>query len=233
MTSPRFEWDAWYQDGNTQRYPWDRVVSFVFRRAPKDRARSEVRILEVGCGAGSNLWFAAREGFSVCGIDGSATAIETARRRFAAEGLSGEFVTGDFTRTLPYPDARFDLAIDRGAIFCADYAGGRRAIDEIGRVLKPGGIFLFGPYSRRHSSYASGTLRGDGRVGDISRGTMMGVGDLCFYSEEMVREALSTGWTILSLSHHESRTATGGGSSPDAPDADVHAEWSVVARRTP
>jgi 2-polyprenyl-3-methyl-5-hydroxy-6-metoxy-1,4-benzoquinol methylase len=75
-------WEEKYSAGHAQRYPWDPVVTFIFRNAPRDRPRSEVRILEVGCGTASNLWFAAREGFNVAGVDGGESAIAYAKQRF-------------------------------------------------------------------------------------------------------------------------------------------------------
>jgi hypothetical protein len=58
-------WDEIYGQGrHFNHYPYDAVVSFVFNNRPGDRPRDQVRVLEVACGAGNNLWFAAREGFS-------------------------------------------------------------------------------------------------------------------------------------------------------------------------
>lgn len=224
------DWEMRYREGYVQRYPWDKVVTFVFRHAPRDRPRREVRILEIGCGSGSNLWFAAREGFSVAGIDGSATAIEAVRRRFREEGLEGDFAVGDFTQPLPFADSTYDLAIDRGSIVCVGFSAARRAVGEVHRKLKPGGLFLFNPYSRTHTSFAAGTPAEDGLVRDVAGGSLVDVGPLCFYSEEMVREILAEGWEILGLSHVELRSSTTG-DSPLKPDADVHAEWSAIARK--
>ena len=219
-------WQQKYLTGLRSRYPWDIVVSFVFRNAPAGVPAEEVRILEVGCGTGSNLWFAAREGFRVTGVDASAAAIAAAEERFAAEGLEGEFVVADFSEPLTSPPDHFDLAIDRGSITCTGFSSGRKCLREIRRCLKPGGRLLFNPYSRAHTSYAAGVPAADGLVRDIRRGTMVGVGQLCFYSEDMVREVLSDGWVIESLSHTETRTLPGPSEEPD-----VHAEWRVVARR--
>ena len=83
-------WEEKYASGHSQNYPWDAVVSFVFRHAPRSIPRSEVKILEVGFGTGANLWFAAREGFDVSGIEGSKTAVLGARNRFAKENIAGD-----------------------------------------------------------------------------------------------------------------------------------------------
>lgn len=91
------------------------MVSFVFHNAPQSFAREDVRILETGCGAGSDLWFAAREGFKVTYIDGSARAIEYSMERFALEGLVGDFHVGELS-DLPIVEECFDLAIDRTAL---------------------------------------------------------------------------------------------------------------------
>ncbi len=217
-------WSEIYAGGHRQRYPWDCVVSFVFRNAPHDRARSEVSILEVGCGTASNLWFAAREGFRVTGLDGSADAIATARERFVEDGLEGELTVGDFT-DLPYGDDVFDLAIDRAAITCSGRAAGRRAIAEVCRVLRPGGRFFFNPYAAGHSSEATGRPGPDGVVVDIEGGTLTGVGQICFYGETDIAQAFGEGWELISQSHVALTERLG---SIDQ----IHSEWRVIAEKT-
>lgn len=224
------EWESRYRGGLLQRYPWDHVVSFVFRHAPRDRPPSDVAILEIGCGSASNLWFAAREGFNVAGIDGSPTAISWARRRFAEDGLAGELVVGDFTRPLPFAAATFDLAIDRGAIVCVTYSAGRHALREIWRTLRPGGLFLFNPYSQEHTSYLCGAPDAEGFVREVMAGALVGTGPLCFYDEAMVRRAVADDWELVSLSHVTRRTSTGD-ASPLANGAEVHAEWTAILRK--
>jgi SAM-dependent methyltransferase len=213
---------AIYSEGHhLNRYPYDFVVSFVFRHAPA-RPRNSVSILEVGCGVGNNLWFAAREGFSVCGIDGSSSAIAHARRRFADEGLEADLRVGDFG-SLPFADESVDLAIDRGALTCASFTAASQAIAEIRRVLKPGGSFMFNPYSTRHTSCVSHLRSADGVVAEVKTHEQIGVGQLCFYDETDVRRVLGEGWEILALEHGELRNHFSG---------DVVATWQVTCRRT-
>ncbi|GFM35151.1 class I SAM-dependent methyltransferase [Desulfovibrio subterraneus] len=211
-------WEERYASGHCQRYPWDMVVSFVYSSLPRDVARNEIRILEVGCGTGSNLWFAAREGFSVAGLDASESAIRFAVDRFAKEGLEGDFRIGSFT-SLPFENAIFDLVIDRAALTCTGFSHSRMAVDEIYRVLKAGGKMLSMTYSKEHTSYCSGDCVGDGLIDNISAGTLTGIGQVCFYSKEDLQNLFSQ--FIISKMTHITKNEV-------YPHSDwVHSTWCV------
>lgn len=217
-------WEDIYQEGRQlNRYPFDMVVSFVYRNLPKGKPRGEIHLVEVGCGAANNLWFAAREGFQVAGIDGSASAIEYARKRFEADGLKGDLRVGDFTR-LPWEAGQFDLAVDRGALTNCGLASCREAVAEVRRVLRVGGRFFFNPYSVMHSSHASGRPGPDGVTADISGGDLQGMGAICFYGRREVEAALAEGWRIHALAHVEWMDVL-------KPQYNVRAEWQVVAEK--
>ena len=224
-------WHDIYAQGRVQYAPWDSVVTFLFRNAPKDVPRHEVRILEVGCGTASNLFFAAQQGFSVAGIDGSPKAIEFARKRFEGAGLRADLHVGDFTADLPFTDAVFDLAIDRGAITCASFHGAKQCIAEVGRVLKLNGRFFFNPYSDRSSSAASG-CNAEGRQGpgglreNITEGTLTGVGQVCFYGLADIFSVMDMAeWRLLQMQHSEYFDCL-------QPKREMHAEYRVVAEKT-
>jgi SAM-dependent methyltransferase len=215
-------WETKYAAGHEERYPWDAVVSFVFRHAPRGCPRSEVRLLEVGFGTGSNLWFAAREGFQVAGIEGSPSAVARACTRFTEEGLDGDLRVGDFA-SLPFEDQSFDLVVDRGALTCVGHTVAARAIGEIRRVLKPGGRFLFTPYGAHATSAASGVGDDDGLRHEMTDGTMVGVGHIAFYNEARIR-ALLCDWNVRSLARLDSIELI-------AESPVVHGEWRVVAEK--
>jgi len=217
-------WEQIYCEGRQlNRYPFDLVVSFIYNNYPRHKPRHETRILEVGCGSANNLWFAAREGFRVAGIDGSPSSIDYAQKRFNEEGLTGDLRVGDFTQ-LPFEDNSFDLVIDRCLLTCCGQASAQRAVAEIGRVLLAGGKFLFNPYSDRHSSYTSGRPGPDGLTLDIAAGTLVGVGQICFYSRREVDAIFAAGWKMLSVQHLEIAEEV-------QAQRLVHAEWRIVAEK--
>ncbi len=216
--------DTIYGTGNhLNKYPYDNVVAFIFRNFPRNKPREDVKILELGSGAGNNLWFAAREGFSVTGIEGSKSAVDFANKRFKEEGLEGKFLVGDFT-DLPLEDNSFDIVIDRGSIVCVALEAGKKAIAEAYRTLVKGGTLFFNPYSQAHTSFGSGTLQENGQVSNIQHGTLTGVGELCFYSHRDVLNALPKDkWNIKSIKHKEFKEIN--------VNQTVHAEWEVIAEK--
>jgi Methylase involved in ubiquinone/menaquinone biosynthesis len=133
-------WESLFRECEWGKYPSEPLIRFVARNFYQASDRSQVRLLEVGCGPGANLWYMAREGFSVYGIDGSRTAVDRAYDRLNREcpGWHGELVRGDFA-TLPFPGDFFDGVIDHEAVYCCSFDVSRRVYAEIWRTLKPGG----------------------------------------------------------------------------------------------
>jgi SAM-dependent methyltransferase len=216
-------WEEKYAAGHAQYYPWDMVVSFVFRNAPRNRPRSEVRILEVGFGTGPNLWFAAREGFDVAGIEGSASAVAFAQKHFDQDGLTGDLRVGDFTK-LPFDHDSFDLVIDRGSLVCVGSESQKEAVSEIRRCLRKGGRFLHNPYADSHSSMRTGEQGPDGLTVNITGGTLVGVGQLHFTSRSEINKRFDEGWRLLQVQRREWTDMLGVA-------GDIHAEWVVVAEK--
>jgi ubiquinone/menaquinone biosynthesis C-methylase UbiE len=208
------------------RYPFDNIVTFIYRNYPRHKPRSEIRILELGSGAGNNLWFAAREGFQVYGIEFSESAVAFARDRFAQDGLQGHFIVGSFTH-LPFEENFFDLIFDRGSLVCVSFPDACKTIREAARVLLPGGRLFLNPYSRAHTSFSCGRLdEATLLTRDIAGGTLVGVGSLCFYDEKMV-DALITesGLQIISKKHKVITEIAHG------VEQHIHAEWEVTAQK--
>src|SRR5687767_8302292 len=73
------------------------------------------RVLDVGCGAGTDLVRFARGGAIVTGVDVSRAAIELARRNFEQQGLAADLREADGEH-LPFPDNSFALAFAHGVV---------------------------------------------------------------------------------------------------------------------
>ena len=138
-------WDRVFAGGRWGRYPGEELVRFVARNFQSASDRSAVKILEVGCGPGGNLWYLAAEGFATFGIDGSSIAIDQARKRLdeAAPSWSrtGGLFVGDVNK-IPLPDACVDAVIDSECVYCNRLEDSKLIYREIARVLRPGGMLF-------------------------------------------------------------------------------------------
>lgn len=195
-------WETVYRERATpMKYPFEVVVRYVMRHLGQLRRlqpEARPRLLEVGCGMGNNLWFAAREGCEVTGFDAVPEVIDFARARFVADGLSAKLSVGLFGK-LPHADASFDLALDFGGLTCTGRSVAAETIREVHRVLVPGGKFLFTPFSTDDTSFTASEPGPDETRVHITGGTVRGVGQICFYSRADLETALGPGWRLLSL----------------------------------
>jgi SAM-dependent methyltransferase len=106
------------------------------------------RLLEIGCGIGTDLLRFAQGGARVAGVDLSETAIRLARRNLELHGATGagRLCVADGAR-LPFADASVDVVYAHGVI---QYSAQPRCIvEEALRVLRPGGEAIFMVYNRR------------------------------------------------------------------------------------
>ena len=113
----------------------DKDVGVRFGAALGEAARG--RLLDVACGPGVVTAAVAAQAASVVAFDATEQMLEKARARCAKAGLHNvEFRRGDAEK-LPFAEAEFDGAVTRAAIH--HFAAPQRALDEIFRVLRPGG----------------------------------------------------------------------------------------------
>jgi ubiquinone/menaquinone biosynthesis C-methylase UbiE len=135
------ELENFYCSNNGNLYPDPSLVRFIARNYYSAPKRKDIRIMEIGCGGGGNLWYLAREGFSVYGIDGSITAINKSKSVLSKEGLAANLRTGDF-KNLPYDDNYFDAVIDITSVQHNDDNAIKKIVHEVHRVLVSGGRYF-------------------------------------------------------------------------------------------
>jgi ubiquinone/menaquinone biosynthesis C-methylase UbiE len=110
--------------------------------------RPAPRVLDVATGTGRLPLLLGRQDWftgTICGLDLAPAMLERARAKIDATGL-GERVTfyeGD-AGMLPWPDASFDLVTSLEAL--EFFPRPRRALAEMVRTLKPGGVLVVSKY---------------------------------------------------------------------------------------
>jgi ubiquinone/menaquinone biosynthesis C-methylase UbiE len=178
-------------------YPNEELLRFLGREfGLSDGKCADLRVLEVGCGSGGNLWMLAREGAVAHGVDISVTGLRLCREMLASWETSAALVRADFT-TLPYRDGVFDIVLDIVSLQHLPLKGHRLAFAEIRRVLRCGGKFFsyhlgIESYSFEHGG---GRLVDPLTVDNISNpaAPLSGNGITCFLDEDtstsLLREA--------------------------------------------
>ena len=123
-------------------YPNEEFIRFMGRNffgMPSEN-RKNIKILEVGCGNGPNLWMVAKEGYQAYGLDSSHTSLKICKELFKKWAVCGELYLGDL-RSLPFKDDYFDAVFDVRAIEYITYTEHKKCYREIRRILKDGGRF--------------------------------------------------------------------------------------------
>ena len=110
-------------------YHLDRSHMARFRQLPPGS-----RVLEVGCGGGQMRHWVQSKGWHYCGTDVSKTRVNSDLQRFGGPDFLSD------AHNLPLADNSFDLVYS--AAVTEHLAAPHLAIQEIFRVLKPGGLYL-------------------------------------------------------------------------------------------
>jgi SAM-dependent methyltransferase len=137
--------------------PWMREVMGFDKFADQ-------RLLEVGCGMGTDLLQFARGGALVTGVDLTPRSVEISRHHFHLYEMRGDFSLSDAER-LPFPDNTFDVFYSNGVLHHTPDT--QATIREAHRVLKPGGTAKVMLYHRNSWAYffelmfRQGIIRGE------------------------------------------------------------------------
>jgi len=195
---------------DAQEQHWEKTLSAkpdMFGRVASEPARyaaevftkeNKKRILELGAGQGRDTLFFAQNGFDVCALDYSESGLKGILRKAQASGVAKlvSAIRHDVRNPLPFDDETFDACYSH-MLYCMALTTAELEFlsEEIGRVLKPGGINI---YTARHTNdpdYRTGIHRGE---------DMYEVGGFTvhFFSREKVAH-LAKGYEIVSVDEFE------------------------------
>jgi ubiquinone/menaquinone biosynthesis C-methylase UbiE len=125
------------------RYRYDKMP--YLREVVTSTSLRGKRILEVGCGPGVDLVHLAATGARVTAVDLTPEAVSLARRHLEVRGLDATVQEANAER-LPFDEGTFDVVYSHGVLHHT--VDTQRAIDEVRRVLKPGGEAVIMLYHR-------------------------------------------------------------------------------------
>lgn len=148
------------------------------------------RVLEIGCGIGSDAEEFAKAGAEYVGIDLSEQSVALSQNRFEVLELEGEFHVKDASKS--FADlGTFDLVYSYGVIH--HFPGIDTIIENVKEVLVPGGEFRFMVYAKNSWKYAM-----------IQKGldqfeAQAGCPYAQAYSKDEIQHLLEDGWKIERL----------------------------------
>jgi len=192
-------WEEIFRIRAWGKYPPEEFIRFMAANFYRHPRRHEVKVFEAGFGTGANLWYAAREGFTVNGLEGSHAGCELACARLDVEvpgwrAHGADLRVGDICACLPWPDDSFDAVLDSDAATCNAHEEAKALYGELHRVAKPGGKLYVRTPAAGTWGEGTGTPQGRGQW-QCAEGPFAGTGVVRFTTEDDLRDLLAA-WRI-------------------------------------
>jgi len=131
---------------------WNMWAEYDFFR---DYIKGGDSVLDAGCGNGRLLELLKDKNINYIGVDVSDKLIELAKKRYP----ENRFLVAD-NLNLPFPDSNFDKAFSIAVLHHIPSAELRKkALLELKRVLKPGGILILTVWDIRHKKALPSALK--------------------------------------------------------------------------
>lgn len=213
-------WEAAWRERNAHEL-WSVPDAEVVALLETLRGEGAKRVLDLGFGLGRHVILFAREGFDTYGIEPAQSGFAYCEGWLEAEGLRADIRIGEMTE-LPFEDGFFDFVLSWNVIYHGTLSQLRRALWEICRVTRQGGLVYVTLNSTRNKHYGQGT--------EVEPNTflnpMKADGDLPHhYSDEDEVKALFEDWDVVRMEEQEESLA--GMTDPDS----YH--WMILARKSP
>ena len=182
-------WEEIHSQREWGKYPSESVIRFVARNYYHgDRAKT--KILDFGCGAGSNTWYLAREGFDTFAFDGSKSAVGRVQKRLEEEHLEADLRVRD-ALNLDYEQESFDCIIDNAVIYANLSENIRKMFEEVYGLLKKGGKLFSVSFSTNTTGYGIGKRLEENTYSDIQEGCLADRGTAHFFDKKELHDILN------------------------------------------
>ena len=156
-------------------------------------------VLDMGCGLGRHALLFAKNGFDVTAMDISEEALSFLKEEAVKQGLNISCINANM-ESMPFPDNTFDCIFAMHSAGHADTEGMHRIMNEIKRVLKPGGAILITLCSKETWTYAeSGLPKVDANTVIKTDGPEQGVPH--FFVDKNDIENLFEGFELITVRH--------------------------------
>ena len=134
-------------------YPNTDLISFIkSSNTYKNINRKKIKVLEVGCGSGSNLWMLSKENFDTNGLDISETGLQLCKKMLKKWNVNAKLSIGSMT-DLPFSKGFFDLIIDVVSMQNLNFEEHLLSWNSINHCLKQNGLFFSIHLGKKTSSY--------------------------------------------------------------------------------
>lgn len=149
----RERWASTYRETPYQDLPWFHTFPepWIVEAVDARWVPADGRVLDIGCGAGTNVLWLSERGYDAVGLDIAPGAVRAAeeRRRDSIVRTSA-FVGGDVL-LLPFRDGAFATVSDVGCFHALPLPRRGQYARELARVLRPGGKLLLCCFAREET----------------------------------------------------------------------------------
>ncbi len=158
-------WEEIYRKVKNGKIPWESEVPKELVGLVNSGRVKPCKAADIGCGTGHHAIYLAQNGFEVTGIDISQTALIKARQNAQEAGIPLKLVKKDILKGVGELQSTFDFVFDWRLLHHFHLEQMDAYMENVNKLLKPGGKYFSVSYSDKDSMHPGHTFRS--RLGTI------------------------------------------------------------------
>ena len=156
MSSQEIIWETLWNNADL-RADWHKPAEKVLGLLPMFQAQHCRHVLDIGCGIGRHLLLFALSGFETYGIEPTLSGLSQCREVLQRSGGTARLSQGEMYDLSAFEAGFFDVVVCWHVIYHAHLATIMTTLQEIRRVLRPGGFLVITFNSTRNQHFGEGT----------------------------------------------------------------------------